>query len=82
MEWDLDEEGNIIVCPLTAFVVAEAMETAILARLEYVTLQDGREVPGLAQVFLLTPTEALELAKVLAEKAYRILQQKPSTKPS
>jgi hypothetical protein len=81
MTWDVDENGNIIVAPVTGFAVAEAMLSVILTRLEFLSLMDGSEISGAAQL-LLTPTQALEFAKLLRETAERILAQKGPAKPS
>jgi len=81
MAFEADSEGNIIACPLTGYAVAEAWGTALLTRLEFLSVKDGREISGSVQI-LLGPAQAIELAKLLSEKAERILAQKGQAKPS
>ena len=80
--WELDESGNIIVAPLVRMSTMIAAQSAIGLRIEFPQPGDALLSPsGWAQV-ILTPHQAKELARELQNAADRILEIKPSGKPS
>jgi hypothetical protein len=77
VNWQLDEDGTVVVNPVSGYQIAEVLESALLARFEYVSLaKDGAETREAIQL-LLAPVAALELSELLAEKAQRIASLGP-----
>jgi len=74
--FDLGPDGNIITCPLTGWVVAPVMNSAILARLQYAETEDQLKTGEYkALQLIVTPQQALELAEILTKQAKQIFGQ-------
>jgi hypothetical protein len=72
VDWELDDDGTVVVHPVCGYQIAEVRESALLARIEYLSFgKDGTETRAAIQL-LLDPHVALELSELLAEKAQHI----------
>ncbi len=81
--FDLDPDGNIILCPLIGYTTAPAAGMCIIARLEFADSDShykeiilGSRAPIAVQLTI-TPAQALELADRLRKLASHILSQEP-----
>ena len=73
----LDKDGNVILNPLSGWIVGPAAEIAILLALQYKTHES--EGAKTAQVqLILTPEQALLLAEKLTTNANRLLTPNPA----
>jgi hypothetical protein len=69
-QFETDGKGNLILNPLTDWVVAPVAEVAVLLRVQY--SKEGSDIAGSVQL-VLKPRICLELAEALSKQANRIL---------
>jgi hypothetical protein len=79
--WDKDAKGNYNVNPLTGSSTM-LFETAIGLRLEHLVDGDSFLKPSGFVQLIVTPVQAQELAAALLKAADKILNAKPTGKPS
>lgn len=70
--YDLDENGNIRVCPLVGYAAFVPFGTACGLRLEYAPSEERIDSPESVQL-IMTPEKARELAGVLLDIAARAM---------
>lgn len=80
--WDKDAEGNYNVYPLTGSSTMVVAGTAIGLRLEHLVDGDSFLKPSGFVQLIVTPVQAQELAALLLKTADKILNTKPTGKPS
>lgn len=72
--FNLNEDGNVIIFPLTGWVITTAMESAVLLRLEYAETPAALKMGDLSALQLIAnPQQTLDLAISLTKTARRIL---------
>jgi hypothetical protein len=80
--WKKDTSGNFIVNPLVGCETVIAAETAICLKMDYLVGGDERGTPSGSLQLLVTPPQAQELAQALLKIADKVLQTRPTGKPS
>jgi hypothetical protein len=82
MELEIDQSGNVVTRPLTAWTMMPVADIAILLAIQYVETPVELETGDKHQIQLvLTPKQGLELAEKLTKLAKRLLQDRPREKP-
>jgi hypothetical protein len=74
--FELDENGNVVLKPVTGWTTAPVAEVAVLLQIQY---EDGPEdigTDGKRIQFVLKPQACLEIAESLTKQARRLLDAK------
>ena len=82
MKWDIDANGDVILCPVTGFHLAPAAESSVVARIEFARSAEQLRKGGEAVQFVFTPKQALQLAEDLRKTAEHILALPRRDKPN
>lgn len=72
-DFETDEQGNLIVVPLTGWSVTPIAESAVLLRLQYQSDPLEPESEGKSLQLALHPLQCLEVAEMLTRQVRRIL---------
>jgi hypothetical protein len=75
--WELGDDGNIIVFPLTGYSMQIGMGMAVMLQAQYGNPGDARDKPSGRLPLIMTPAQANELAQALQRAASRIDQSSP-----
>ena len=78
MDFETDDAGMLVTCPLMGWRMAPVADTLVLVRLRYAETPEELGTEGRALQMILTPSQAQELADELAQTARRILDQRPN----
>jgi hypothetical protein len=81
-DWKKDAGGNFLTSPLVGYSTLIAAETAICLKLDYLVEGDRFEKPSGNLQLVVTPVQAQELAQALLRAADKVLQTRPTSKPS
>jgi hypothetical protein len=74
-QFDTDDEGNIILQPVTGWAVGPVAESAILLQIQYSESAETLETaPSKQFQFVLTPPKCLELGEMLTKHALRLIE--------
>ena len=75
-DWDSDEQGNIIVCPVTGWHAAPAFHSSCVLRMTFAPTPGALETGDVkALQFVMTPDQAAQLAADLLAIAQHIKSQ-------
>jgi hypothetical protein len=80
-EWDIDESGRLIVCPLRQFQAATGHETFCLLRLQFERGDDGLETPWESLQLAMSVVQAKQLAVDLLDAVRRVERPPPAGEP-
>ena len=80
-EWDIDESGSVIVCPLRQFQAAIGYETFFLLRLQFERDDDGPETPLESLQLGMSVVQAKQLAADLLDAVRRVERPPSAGKP-
>ena len=73
-DFQIDNEGNVIMKPVTGWLITHAGEVAVLAGIEYVESPQELETGDKHQIpLVLLPQQCLDLAAALTTAAQRLL---------
>jgi hypothetical protein len=81
-DWKKDANGDFAVNPLAGCTVLIAAETAICLKVDYLVEADERGKPSGNLQLIVTPLQAQQLAQALLNAADKVLQIRPTSKPS
>lgn len=77
-QFELDENGEVVMKPVTGWKIAPVAGIAVLLAIQYVETPAELETGDSKSIQLvLTPQKCLELAEVLTRVAKRILEPQP-----
>lgn len=74
MDWQLNEQGNVILPPLISYQTAVAAEMGCAMQLLIAKPGETPQTASLIVQLAMTPAQALELAEALQQMANHILQ--------
>ena len=83
MQWEMNKEGIINVCPLVRFGITIVGQTVCAVRLEFARTPDQlRDGTHDGVQLVLTHTQLMELAKALSGAAHHIVTSRPPGSPN
>jgi hypothetical protein len=76
-QWDTDEQGNIVVCPVIGWHAAPAFEMSCVLRILFAANDAELETGGRALQLAMTPAQAEQLAGDLLAIAKHLTKTVP-----